>query len=100
MADLYSAEHEYIWGGHEASFVFSQILWLHAFFVYFEYIQIFIFNLLSMVAHVLSVYCSPLLRLKLLSPLWTMLVRPTWKGATGGSQEVIPIFGGSFKILP
>ena len=74
LADLYSPEHEYILGGHESSFVFSQILWLHAFFVYFEYIQIFIFNLLSMVAHALSVYCWPLLRLKLVSTLWTMLV--------------------------
>ena len=34
--------------GHESSFVFSQILWLHAFFVYCEYIQISIFSLHSM----------------------------------------------------
>ena len=40
MVDLYSVKHEdTFW--HESPFVFSWILWLHAFFVYFEYIQIF-----------------------------------------------------------
>ena len=54
LADLYSAEHEYIGGGHKSSFVFSQILQLHTFFIYIEYIHIFIFSLHSMVADALG----------------------------------------------
>ena len=50
LADLYSAEHEYILGGHKSSFVFSQILQLHTLFIYIEYIQIFILSLHSMAA--------------------------------------------------
>ena len=53
LVDLYSTKHEYIFFGCELSFVFSWILWLHAFFVFFEYIQIFIFNLHSMAVHAL-----------------------------------------------
>ena len=51
LVDLYSAEHEYIFFGCKSSFVFSWILQLHVFFVYFEYIQIFILNLHSTAAY-------------------------------------------------
>ena len=52
LVDLYSADHEYIFGGHESSFRFCTCTHV---FVYFEYIQIFVFSLHSTPAHALII---------------------------------------------